>query len=150
MTGLSAAIGNVQLEKFESWSNARNNNAHIIADIIANTPILRTPMPENHIQHAWYRFYTFIRPENLADGWSRDRIIQEMSQKGFTIFSGSCSEIYREKLFTDRGLAPKQNLPIAKKLGDTSLAFLVDPTVEPEKMKALALCLKDVCKEATR
>jgi len=148
MTGLSAAIGNVQLEKLDGWSETRRNNAQILAQTATEIPLLRTPMPENRMHHAWYRFYTFIRPEKLARGWTRDRIIQEISDRGFSAFSGSCSEIYLEKIFTDRGLGPEQSLPVAKELGLTSLAFLVDPTVDQDQIQALGLCLKDVCQKA--
>ena len=49
--------------------------------------------------------------------------------EGIPCFSGSCSEIYREKAFAEAGLDVVKRLPVAKELGETSLMFLVHPTL---------------------
>ena len=59
----------------------------------------------------------------------RDQIMNAMVAEGVPCFSGSCSEVYREKAFTDLGLGPKERLPVARVLGDSSLMFLVHPTL---------------------
>jgi len=150
MPGISAAIGAVQVDKLDKWLIARQQNAEILTQATAQIPLLRTPVPEAGLQHAWYRFYTFIRPEMLAANWSRDRIIQEISNCGFPAFSGSCSEIYLEKVFVERGIGPSKRLPIARELGETSLAFLVDPTITHDQTLALANCITDICKKASK
>ncbi len=61
--------------------------------------------------------------------WSRDIIIEEINKKDIPCFSGSCSEIYKEKAFDGTGFGPAVDSPIAKKLGKTSLMFLVHPTL---------------------
>ena len=43
-------------------------------------------------------------------------------------------EIYLEKVFTDRNLNPKKRLTVAKELGETSLMFLVHPTLTSEEI----------------
>lgn len=101
------------------------------------------------IQHAWYRFYTFLRPERLRPDWSRDRIIAEINGAGVACFSGSCSEIYLEKAFTDIGMAPAQPLPDARELGETSLAFLVDPALDTAAMEKAAHVLREVFARAS-
>ena len=53
--------------------------------------------------------------------------------------SGSCSEIDLETCFKDAGLAPAEPLPVARDLGDTSLMFLVHPTITPKQMARLAV-----------
>ena len=65
----------------------------------------------------------------LARGWDRDRIAAEINASGVPCLHGSCSEIYLEKAFENSGLAPAQRLPRAMELGETSLAFLVHPTL---------------------
>jgi dTDP-4-amino-4,6-dideoxygalactose transaminase len=149
MTGVSAAIGSVQLQKFDDWNGHRRRSADILYQAIRDVPCLRTPMPPKGITHAWYRFYTFVRPDKLAKGWSRDRIISEITSQGFPSFSGSCPEIYLEKVFSDYGVAPKERLPVAKELGETSLAFLVDPTISETMQNALAQCISEVCTRAS-
>jgi dTDP-4-amino-4,6-dideoxygalactose transaminase len=44
-------------------------------------------------------------------------------------YQGSCSEVYLEKAFDDTGFRPAERLPVAKELGETSLMFLVHPTL---------------------
>ena len=91
-----------------------------------------------------------LRPDALAEGWSRDRILHEIAELGFPAFSGSCSEIYLEKCFQNAGLVPAERLPIAKELGETSLMFLVHPTITSEQMAAYAEAVRSVIQKAVR
>ena len=88
--------------------------------------------------------------EALADGWSRDRIISEITALGYPAFSGSCSEIYLEKCFQDAGLAPSNRLPIARMLGETSLMFLVHPTISLQQMSGYSQAVRSVVNKACR
>lgn len=149
MNGPSAALGRIQLKRLDGWRAHRTANADILHKALATCPAFRVPMPPDGITHAFYRFYAFVRPETLAPGWSRDRIIAEIAEAGFPAFSGSCSEIYLEKTFTSRGLGPKEPLPVARELGETSLAFLVDPAWSAENVARLAQVIVDVGQKAT-
>lgn len=149
MNGPSAALGRIQLKRLDAWRAHRTANADILHNALATCPAFRVPMPPDGVTHAFYRFYAFVRPETLASGWSRDRIIAEIAEAGFPAFSGSCSEIYLEKTFTSRGLGPKEPLPVARELGETSLAFLVDPAWSAENVARLAQVIVDVGQKAT-
>lgn len=149
MNGPSAALGRIQLKRLDAWRAHRTANADILHKALAACPAFRVPMPPDGVTHAFYRFYAFVRPETLAPGWSRDRIIAEIAEAGFPAFSGSCSEIYLEKTFTSRGLGPKEPLPVARELGETSLAFLVDPAWSTENVARLAKVIVDVGQKAT-
>ncbi|WP_462325986.1 hypothetical protein, partial [Desulfoplanes sp.] len=59
-------------------------------------------------------------------------------------FSGSCSEIYREKAFTDAGYGPGERLPVARELGETSLMFLVHPTLKVEEIEQTCAVVEEV------
>ena len=107
---------------------------------------LRIPFPTGEITHAWYKFYTFIRKEYLSTGWNRDKIIEEINQEGFPAFSGSCSEIYLEKSFKRLNLGPKERLPIARELGETSLMFLIHPTITEAEMDQYSEIIKGFIK----
>ncbi|WP_224826139.1 DegT/DnrJ/EryC1/StrS aminotransferase family protein [Cognatishimia sp. MH4019] len=146
MSGMAAAIGRVQLKRLPEWTAHRTRIAGIFADAFTPLPALRTPLPAPGFTHAWYRFYTFVRPERLAPGWDRDRILAEITEAGFPTFSGSCSEIYREKLFEGAVDAP---LPIARDLGETSMAFLTDPTISEADATALAECVTSIIARAS-
>lgn len=147
MSGMAAALGRVQLQRLAGWTAHRATIARILSDAFAPLAALRTPLPPTEVTHAWYRFYTFVRPDKLAKGWSRDRILSEITEAGFPAFSGSCSEIYLEKVFAGTVTKP---LPTARMLGETSLAFLTDPTISTDDAQALADCVVSVVGRATR
>ena len=99
--------------------------------------------PACSCQHAHYKFYAYVCPENLADGWSRDRIVDEINARGVPCHTGSCSEIYLEEAFDGTGFRPAERLPVAKELGETSLMFLVHPTLtEAEIRKTQAVVVE--------
>jgi dTDP-4-amino-4,6-dideoxygalactose transaminase len=148
LTELQSAIGRIQLEQLPQWRAARTRNALVLAEALANCSAVRVPLPPESITHAWYKFYAFVKPEALADGWSRDRILKEISALGYPSFSGTCSEIYLENCFQNAGLAPLERLPVARELGETSLMFLVHPTITSEQMEAYAQAVRSVITKA--
>lgn len=148
MTGPSAAIGRVQLRRLPEWRQARERNAARLAAALGESPILRVPMPPPDITHAWYRLYAFVRPERLAPGWDRDRILAAAAERHLPVFSGSCSEVYREECFAGPGNHPDEPLPVARMLGDTSLAFLVDPTWSEAELDELAASVLEIAADA--
>jgi len=150
LTELQSAIGRLQLQRLSDWTAARRDHARILAAAFADCPVVRVPWPGAGLDHAWYKFYAFVRPEALAAGWSRDRILREIADTGYPAFSGSCSEIYLEACFQRAGLAPAQRLPVAQQLGETSLMFLVHPTITPEQMAAYAAAIRSVLRRAGR
>ena len=81
--------------------------AAILLDGMGDIGALRNPEVPDHIEHAWYKFYTFVKPEALKANWSRDRVMNEITAAGVPCYSGSCPEVYREKVMVDAGLAPE-------------------------------------------
>jgi dTDP-4-amino-4,6-dideoxygalactose transaminase len=90
-----------------------------------------------------------VEPQALAAGWTRDRIIHEIRAKDVPCFVGSCSEIYLEKAFDGTPWRPAERLPIARELGETSLAFLVHPSLAPEHVEKTCEVLREVMRQAT-
>lgn len=129
MTAMQARIGELQLERMAQWQEQRTRNAQALQDELAGHPALRFPQLDPENTHAWYKFYVFVRPDALKEGWDRDRILAALAAEGVPGLSGSCSEIYLEKAFQDADLAPTGALPVARELGETSLMFLVHPTM---------------------
>ena len=148
MTEMQAAIGRIQLQRMPAWHTARQCNAEMIIEAARNCSCLRVPEIPAHIEHAWYKCYVFVRPECLKEGWTRDRIQEELVAKGIPCFSGSCSEVYLEKAFEGTGFRPKKRLPIAKKLGETSLMFLVHPTLTAKEVSKTCEVIIDVMRLA--
>jgi dTDP-4-amino-4,6-dideoxygalactose transaminase len=99
--------------------------------------------------HAQYKFYAYVRPENLAPGWSRDRIIEAINAQGVPCNQGSCSEVYLEKAFDNTGWRPATRLPVAQQLGETSLMWLVHPTLTKAEMEKTCQVISSVFKVAS-
>lgn len=149
LTELQAAIGRVQLCRLPEWSAMRRANAERIWAAARSCSGLRVPQPPGHLEHAAYKCYVFVQPHELGDGWNRDRIIDEVIARGVPCFSGSCSEIYREKAFEGTGWRPEERLPVARELGETSLMFLCHPTLTAEEIETTCRALSEVMAEAT-
>lgn len=150
MTELQAVLGRIQLRRLPDWTAQRTANASLLVDGLREFAGLRVPVPPVHLQHAWYKFYVFIESSALKDGWSRDRIMLEMSDFGVPCSVGSCGEIYREKAFADRGWGPAAELPVAAELAAQSLCLLVHPTLERSSMQYMRDTLVGIMREALR
>ncbi|MFV0292165.1 MAG: DegT/DnrJ/EryC1/StrS family aminotransferase [Paracoccus sp. (in: a-proteobacteria)] len=148
MTGLSAAIGRLQLQHLSEWHGIRTRNAARLTRILHESPVLRIPLPPADLTHAWYRFYVFLRLERLAPDWDRNRILSAASAMGLPLSVGSCPEIYREGIFAAPEHHPPAPLPIAEELGRTSLAFLVDPTWTEAELDQLGAGILEILSDA--
>ncbi|WP_242637675.1 DegT/DnrJ/EryC1/StrS family aminotransferase [Desulfobacter hydrogenophilus] len=150
MTEMQAAIGRVQLRKLDDWVAKRRAHAGRLTECFEKIPALRVTLPKDEIFHSYYKYYVFVRPQKLKDGWDRDRIMNEVTSQGVPCYSGSCSAIYREKAFSDTGYGPGERLPVARELGETSLMFLVYPTLKDEEIWKTCDVVDDVMGKAGR
>ncbi|WP_052195484.1 DegT/DnrJ/EryC1/StrS family aminotransferase [Deinococcus radiopugnans] len=150
MLEVQAAIGRLQLQKLPAWTAQRQRNAAVLAGRFSALPALRVPTLPEGSESAQYKYYVYVQPEQLRAGWDRDRIMAEVVARGVPCYTGTCSEIYLEKAFVDAGLGPKERLPVARELGETSLMFLVHPTLGEADMNAVADVVEEVVREATR
>ncbi|RYD86066.1 MAG: DegT/DnrJ/EryC1/StrS aminotransferase family protein [Verrucomicrobiaceae bacterium] len=147
---VQSAIGRIQLRKLPEWHRLRTEHAEALLNAWEDLSGLRCERPGPDEHHAYYKFYAYVRPEALTDGWTRDRIMEEIVAAGVPCFTGSCSEIYLEKAFATRSLNQPERLPVAKELGETSLMFLVHPTLDERAMSRTADVVRSVMLKATR
>lgn len=148
MMEVQAVIGRIQLQRMKSWHAQRLANAQRIWSTARVFPGLRVPLPSADITHAAYKCYVFVEPNALLPGWNRDRILNEITTRGVPCFSGSCSEVYLEKAFDGTGMRPVEPLAIARDLGETSLMFLVHPTLTDAEINKTCDVLVEVMREA--
>lgn len=144
LTEVQAAIGRLQLAKLDGWRSARQRHAARLTQAFATIAAVRVTRPPADIVHAFYKYYVFVEPAMLAPHWDRDRILHELAALGVPCFSGSCSEIYLEKAFEALPTRPAERLPVAQELGETSLMFLVHPTLTDEWMTAVITAIEAV------
>lgn len=149
MTEVQAAIGRLQLKKLPAWVRIRQQNAYRLNQALSNFPALRLTIPPETISHAYYKYYAFVRPELLKPNWNRDRIMKMIQDRGVPCFVGSCSEIYKELAFVKNNLSPLKTLANAKLLGETSLMFVVHPTLTQQDMEYMCEIIADVMDEAS-
>ncbi|WP_101047676.1 DegT/DnrJ/EryC1/StrS family aminotransferase [Macromonas nakdongensis] len=173
MLEMQAAIGRIQLRRMTEWTARRQ--AHAAALVAALQPFagecgpVRLPQLGCHgcaagcgpggtrpcatgsadCVHGQYKFYAYVRPHNLDPGWSRDRIIEAINAEGVPCYQGSCSEVYLEKAFDDTGWRPAQRLPVARELGETSLMFLVHPTLTEDEITRTVHAITTVLKASS-
>jgi len=144
MTEMQAAIGRIQLTRMNDWTAARQGNAKQLDEAASEFELIRLVEVPEYSEHAEYKHYMFVKPEFLADGWDRDRLVNEIVAAGVPCFQGSCSEVYLEKAFDGTGFRPEKRLANAVELGETSLMFLVHPTLMQVEIDKTVSVIKDV------
>jgi dTDP-4-amino-4,6-dideoxygalactose transaminase len=149
MLEMQAVIGRIQLRRMRDWSSRRACVATKLRSALAQFPAaVRTPLPGRGLTHAFYRLYSYVNPEGLKLGWTRDRIVDEVVALGVPLYQGTCSEVYRERAFDHSGFRP-ESLPIARELGETSLMFLTHPTLTDAEVDQTCEAIKRVLSAAT-
>lgn len=149
MMEMQAAIGRIQLRRMADWTARRQAHAAKLAAVLGKFPAIRLVEVPDYIEHAQYKFYAFVRPENLKAGWSRDRIVDELNARKMPAYQGSCSEVYLEKAFDNTPWRPAERLQNAVELGNTSLMFLVHPTITDAEIDFCCRELEAVLQEAS-
>jgi len=150
LTEMQAAIGRRQLLKMPEWHRRRTDNAQRLLAGFEGLDALRVPPVPENVTPAWYKFYCFVRPEALKPGWDRFRVKESISAEGIPCYSGSCPEIYLEKAFAGTDMQPAERLPVARELGETSLMFLIHPTLGEREMSETITATRKVLAAATR
>jgi len=148
LSEVQSAVGRVALRKLPQWVAIRRKHAAILSARLSRLRGLRVPSPPEHVGHSYYKFYAFVVPEELAEGWDRDRIAQTIAGQGVPCTTGSCSEVYLEKAFPHRW-RPAWRLPVARELGENSLMFLVHPRLTAANMARICEVTEQVMLQAT-
>lgn len=147
LTELQSAIGSYQLEQLADWSQSRKRNGAWLCNALGNIDGLRITIPGSAEDHAYYKYYFFVDPDKLAAGYSRDRIVAEITASGVPCFTGSCPEIYKEKAFTSL-YGETAPLPVAEMLGQTSVLVNVHPGIEEEHLQHYVEVIQSVMLKA--
>lgn len=171
MLEIQAVIGRIQLQRMSKWTDIRQKNSAAIAKALnifsgQDGPIyipkitcVDCPMRDSEkichassdgCSHASYKFYVYVRPKNLAPGWNRDRIIDAINAEGVPCYQGSCSEVYLEKAFDNTDWRPSERLPVARRLGETSLMFLIHPTLTEKEIEMTCKVVSSVLQIAKK
>ncbi len=148
MLEVQAAIGRIQLRRMDDWSRRRRANCERIWRTARRFSVFSVPEIAADRVHAAYRSYIYVRPERFAPGWTRDRIVAEINARGVPCYTGSCSEVYREKAFDATPWRPAAPLAASGRLGETSMMFLVHPTLTEAEIDRTCESLTEVAELA--
>lgn len=147
MLEMQAVIGRIQLKKMKEWTSIRNKNAQMIAHTLSQFDFIRLQNVPDYVTHAQYKFYAFVIKEKLPIGLTRDDIVNMLNSSGVPCYQGSCSEVYKEKAFNNTNMYPKRTLENAIELGETSLMFLVHPTLTDQELLKVTKIITDTLKK---
>jgi hypothetical protein len=159
MTEMQAAIGRVQLKKLDEQVEKRRKFADLFNRAFDGIPGLRTTIPGDGVYHSYYKYYVFINPEALREDWDRSAVVEALNNRQIPCNTGICPEIYLEEAFaqcshrlegakidTTGGI----RLPVAKQLGETSMMFMVHPTLDTKSIQLVIDQVKMVMEKACR
>lgn len=147
LTELQSAIGRIQLRAIDQQLDTRRRNAASLTQHFSRIPGLRLTIPPAQVAHAYYKYYAFVEPEKLAGKWNRDRIAAAICEEGVPCSAGSCSEIYLEQAFPPE-MRPARRRENARRLGETSLMFLVHPTLTDQDLRETCRTVEKVMRVA--
>ena len=158
MTEMQAAMGRVMLGKLDKWVKKRRNFASFLNKAFMDIPGLRTAIPRDKEYHSYYKYYVFLNPDELKESWDRAAILEALNKNGISCNTGICPEIYMEKVFencTHRLHGSRSDLkipylPVAKQLGETSMMFMVHPTLKLESINYLIEQMKVIMEKAVK
>ncbi len=145
LTEVQSAIGRYQLALLDDWVAERRRNAAKYDETLSKFDAIKLTSPSEDVFHSYYKYYFFIAPEQLKQGWDQQRLIAELNKAGVPAFSGSCSEMYLEKAFSH---FEQEVLPQAHDLTEQSYMLLVHPGISKQDMDSMQLEIDKVLTQA--
>ena len=157
MTEMQAVIGREQLKSLDKQLKVRNRIANLYLDGLKDfytkynllqkpdfkcetCPLKQNNKKCNKCRHAFYKLNLYINPKKV----NQIKLIKELNKNKIQCGVGSCPEIYREKVFKKYKSQPKFRLKNAKKLGETSLVFPINPFKKLNLIKKEIFIIKKI------
>ena len=156
MTEMQAVIGRQQLKLIDRQIKKRNVIANLyltgLRDYYEKFNIIKKPnfkcfkcpsRKKNHCNkclHSFYRLNLFVNNKKIKV----IKLIKHLNKNKIRCNSGSCPEIYNEKIFKKLHFSPKKRLSNAKLLGETSLSFAINPYSSLSKIKFEVSLIKKI------
>ena len=157
MTEMQAVIGREQLKSLDKQLKVRNRIANLYLDGLKDfytkynllqkpdfkcetCPLKQNVKSCNKCKHAFYKLNLYINPKKV----DQIKLIKKLNKNKIQCGVGSCPEIYREKVFKKYKSQPKFRLKNAKKLGETSLVFPINPYKKISLIKKEIFIIKKI------
>lgn len=147
MTEMQAAIGLTQLGKLPSWLAARRRNAAYLNEALSGHPLIKKLIVPEHVEHAYYKYYFYLRPRRMACGFAPGDVIATLNALGMNCGPGSCPDMSRERAFHHGSARTDAGLPNARAVGERSVMVPVDHLLGREDMDSMAFAIRAVASE---
>jgi dTDP-4-amino-4,6-dideoxygalactose transaminase len=145
MTEMQAVIGKISLTYLNEWVNQRRLYASIFNNKFKFLKSIILTIPNKNYYHSYYKYYFFINDCFLIDKYTRNDIIYKIHSEGIPVSKGSCGELYKEEV-----LNLNITLNNSKKLSDTAIMLLVDPSYSLIQIKEIADVIFNIIFEYTK
>ena len=135
MTDVQAAIGIPQLKRIETINAARQNNAMMLNELLADVAEIATPVTNIKNSHVWHQYTIRVLEGSIRN---RDAVIEQLTEKGI-----GCG-IYYPKLAFDydcfRGnpAIEQTETPVASRLVNEVISLPVHQYLSTNDLDAIA------------
>jgi dTDP-4-amino-4,6-dideoxygalactose transaminase len=78
---MQSAIGRVLLWKLPQFVEKRQHLAGLLSERLSQLAASRVVTRPDHLTHSFYKYYVFLRPQQLRDGWDRQRVADAVNER---------------------------------------------------------------------
>jgi dTDP-4-amino-4,6-dideoxygalactose transaminase len=137
MTNLQGAIGVVQVEKLEGWTQRRIENAAFLTDQLKDVAQTPTVLPgHRHVFHQ----YTILVPE----GVNRDAFMKALGERGVGTAVHYPRPIHKQPYYQERGF--DATVPVSEAVAERVLSLPVHPSLSQADLETIAREVTALCR----
>lgn len=141
MTDLQGAVGLVQLSKFDSFFEERQQWARYYLDKLADIDWIELPQIEESYQHAWQAFVLYVNPKKVP--MNRNDIMEVLQEKGISTRPGTHAVHMLGYYAENYDLSP-DDYPQAKLCNDQTMAIPLHNRMVAEDYEYIVAALKAI------
>lgn len=127
MTDLCAAIGLVQLNRFEDFTTKRRTNAAFLSE---NIKTVITPKVKDGYGHVWHQYTVRVN-----DGCDRDTAVKQLAAAG--VSTGIFYPVPAHKQGYTSGIVGNVSMPVAEQLANHVISLPVHPQLSQNDLETI-------------
>jgi dTDP-4-amino-4,6-dideoxygalactose transaminase len=141
MTELQAAIGIAQLERLASFTQARRQNAELLAEGLRGLAGLVIPACAPGREHVWHQFTVRVTEDARLD---RDDLARSMTAAGIDVGIYYPSAVFDFPCFRDHPQVQVADVPNARRAATEVLSLPVHPKLSEGDLAVIVETLRDL------
>jgi dTDP-4-amino-4,6-dideoxygalactose transaminase len=138
MSSINAAVGRAQLERLPGFTARRRENAAMLTDLLADTPLVLPTVPEDRT-HVFHQYTVSTEGSNI----DRDRLAEQLEARGVGSKAYYPVPVNRQRAY-DHITA---DTPVSDACAESVLSLPVHPAVSPEDIETVAEAVSESTKE---